>query len=336
MDTNKEESKESYDIRSYEEGDEEYILPLFNSVFSQNRSIEHWRWRFKNNPFGKHKIKLCWKGKELIAQYAGYPVAMEWEGERIHTIHLGDIMTHPDYRSRVMGRRGMLANTANEYFDEFGGEGDGKAILLYGTVTGRHLKLGKLLLKYTPLGVATQLGKEISNRHSIISSFSGKLLYIIQSTSTVPQDVNSLWRKCRKGRGLETVRDYEYLKWRYEDCPDTDYTFWSLRSRFTNNIQCLIVTRIHDGTGCLVDFLCVPKRSGMFSILDQIEQSFLEIGIKKIKLWMPEYHPFSVFFQRHGYGLETEPNNLSITGRSFSPSQDVCVLEKIFFYNMGD
>ena len=330
------EKTESYKILSYREGDENHILSLFNSVFLQSRTIKHWKWKFENNHYGRHKIMLCWYNNELIAQYAGYPVTMEWHGKSINTVHLGDIMTHPDYRSNVMGRKGLLVRTANAFFDEFGGEDNGKALIMYGTVTGRHLKLGELLLKYTSLNVATQLGKEIANRVSGKPSISSSLVYSIQSSTTVPHDVDYLWKICRKGMGLETIRNYEYLKWRYEECPDTDYTFWTLRNRLTKNLQCLIVTRERQGIGCLVDFLCVPKGNAVSFILDSIEQSFLKKGIEKIELWAPEYHPLFIAFQKQGYRLENEPNSLFITARSFSPNLDITTLRTNFFYTMGD
>lgn len=336
MDVDKEMNNESYDIRSYKEGDEKHILLLFNSVFSQSRSIEHWRWKFQDSPSGMHKIKLCWHGERLVAQYSGYPVIMEWYGKKINVLHLGDSMTAPDYRSRAMGRRGLFVRTANDFFDEFGGQESDKAQIMYGFNTGRIQKLGSLLLKYTPVSRVTQLGKALYRSTGASPISINKLLYTIKVSLTVPQEIDTLWMKCRCSKGLETCRDYKYLKWRYEDCPDTEYTFWTLSNRFTKAIQNILITRERFGIGCVVDFLCNRDGRGIKLLLDQIEEKFIKLGIKKVETWISEHHFLFPLLQKCGYSLEKEPNDLSVICRSFTPAIDVAAFKTNFFYTMGD
>lgn len=327
---------DEFAIRSYSDGDEEDILPLFNEVFSQNRSMEHWLWKFRDSPFGRHKIKLCWHGKRLVAQYAGYPITMEWYGKKINVIHLGDSMTAHDYRGSIMGRRGLFVRTANSLFDEFGGQESDKAQIMYGFNTGRVQRLGVLLLKYTPVSKVTQLGKSLVSGKGGESISVNNFLYSVQSTLTVPEAMDTLWMRCRSGKGLEAVRDYRYFKWRYEDCPDTEYTFWTLRNRFTKAILGVMITRERAGIGCIVDFLWTRSGRGIRFMLNQIEEYFLKLEIKKVELWISEYHFLFPLFQECGYRLEKEPNDLSVICRSFTPTIDVTTLETDFFYTMGD
>lgn len=336
MDVDKEMNNDNYDIRSYKEGDEKHILSLFNSVFSQNRSKEHWRWKFQDSPSGMHKIKLCWHGERLVAQYSGYPVTMEWYGEKINVLHLGDSMTNPDYRSNIMGRRGLFVRTANDFFDGFGGQENDKAQIMYGFNTGRIQKLGSLLLKYTPVSNVAQLGKALGRRRGGNPISIDKLLYTIQSDLIVPQDIDTLWMDCRLVKGLEAVRDYKYLKWRYEDCPGTEYTFWTLSNRFTKTIQGIVITRERFGIGCLVDILWNRDGRGIKLLLGQIEENFVKLGIKKVETWISEHHFLFPLLQKYGYSLEKEPNDLSVICRSFTPSINIAALKKDFFYTMGD
>lgn len=327
---------DEFTIHSYSEGDEEEILSLFNLVFSQKRTREHWLWKFRNSPFGKHKIKLCWYGKRLVAQYAGYPVTMEWNGKKINVFHLGDSMTDPDFRNIIMGRNGLFVRTANNFFDEFGGTEVDKAQIMYGFNTGKVQKLGRLLLRYTPVSKVTQLGKLMDSKKGEESIYISNFLYSIQSTLTVPEDIDALRMKCRPGQELETIRDYKYLKWRYEDCPDTEYTFWTLRNRFTKAIQGIMITRERAGIGCIVDFLWRRNGRGIRLSLKQIEEHFLKLGIKKSELWISEYHFLFPLLRKYGYRLEKEPNDLSVICRSFTPTIDVNTLKTKYFYTMGD
>jgi SAM-dependent methyltransferase len=323
---------DEFTVSSYSEGDEETILPLFNRVFSQTRSMEHWLWKFRDCPFGSFKIKLCWHGPELVAQYCGYPVDMEWNGKGIKGQHLGDSMTHPDYRG---GRHGLFVRTANAFFDEFGGCGEGKTQVMYGFNTGKVQRLGRLLLKYTPVNKVTQLGKELGGSVVKYGSFED-FIYSVQSSSAVPEDADTLWMKSRRKKGLETVRNYRYMKWRYEDCPDTRYTFWTVRNRFTKSLQAIVVTRVRAGVGCLVDFLSKRNGGGLGVMLSRIYEEFLRGGIKKLELWIPEYHHLYPLFTRYGYSPEKEPNDMSVILRSFTPAIDVNTLKTKFLYTMGD
>ena len=270
-----------------------------------------------------------------MAQYAGYPVTMEWYGKKINVFHLGDSMTDPDYRNIIMGRNGLFVRTANNFFDEFGGPKIDKAQIMYGFNTGRIRKLGRLLLRYTPVSKVTQLGKVLDKRKGEESIFIN-YLYSVQSTLTVPEDIDALRMKCRLGQGLEAVRDYKYLKWRYEDCPYIDYTFWTVRNRFTKAMQGIMITRERGGTGCIVDFLWRRNGYGLRLSLNQIEEYFLKLGIKKLELWISEYHFLFPLLRKCGYHLEKEPNDLSVICRSFTPTIDVNTLKTKYFYTMGD
>ena len=62
-------------VRSYRDGDESAILRLFEQSFSPGRGLEHWRWKYRDNPFGTLAISVAIApGGELVAHYAAYPV----------------------------------------------------------------------------------------------------------------------------------------------------------------------------------------------------------------------------------------------------------------------
>ena len=97
-----------------------------------------------------------------------------------------------------------------------------------------------------------------------------------------------------------------------------------------------MITRERVGVGCIVDFLWKRNGRGIRFLLNQIEEYFLKLEIKKVELWISEYHFLFPLFQEYGYRLEKEPNDLSAICRSFTPAIDVAALETDFFYTMGD
>lgn len=42
---------DGWHLDRYREGDETAILELFAAVFGQSRSLAHWTWQFKRNPY---------------------------------------------------------------------------------------------------------------------------------------------------------------------------------------------------------------------------------------------------------------------------------------------
>ena len=87
-------------IKSYEEGDENDILDLFETVFKQKLNIENWRWRFRDNPAGKHFIKLMWDKDKLVGHYAISPTIMRVDEQDVFTALSLTTMTHPDYAGK--------------------------------------------------------------------------------------------------------------------------------------------------------------------------------------------------------------------------------------------
>ena len=49
-----------FQIRSFRSGDEPQILDLFARCFPHApRTLEHFRWKYQNNPFGNERISLA-------------------------------------------------------------------------------------------------------------------------------------------------------------------------------------------------------------------------------------------------------------------------------------
>ena len=118
--------KDPFFTRAYLEGDEHEILALFIEVFKTDRSLDHWYWKFRDNPYGSHRICLGVSGeREIVSQYAGYPVPFcstiedDTTPKYFLTVHIGDTFTHPKVRRIGLGKTGLLARTTAHYVAKF-------------------------------------------------------------------------------------------------------------------------------------------------------------------------------------------------------------------------
>ena len=110
-------------LANYKIGDEIEILRLFEKVFSRKLSLENWLWRFRDNPFGKHFIKLMWDNENLVGHYAVSPLKMLVGEEEVMTALSLTTMTHPDYQGR-----GIFGKLSLELYKELEQEHNCKAV----------------------------------------------------------------------------------------------------------------------------------------------------------------------------------------------------------------
>ncbi|MBU0754142.1 MAG: GNAT family N-acetyltransferase, partial [Planctomycetes bacterium] len=70
----------NWTVRPYEPGDEEGILKLFNTVFSEvnpkfeHRTMEEWYWQFRDSPLGNQTTVAVAEDGEVIGQYTSIPM----------------------------------------------------------------------------------------------------------------------------------------------------------------------------------------------------------------------------------------------------------------------
>src|SRR5215213_4499480 len=72
------------ETRAFMAGDERQILDLFARSFPHApRGIEHFRWKYRENPFGNERISLTFVDDQLAGHYAGYAVPFRAYGKNI-------------------------------------------------------------------------------------------------------------------------------------------------------------------------------------------------------------------------------------------------------------
>jgi len=230
----------TWKVRPYRDGDEELLPDLHKSAGDMPFDFRYWNWLFKANPAGDGYVWLAEDGGVLVGQYAIIPTRMHVRGKPIRCAQSVAALTHPHYR-----RQGIFKTLARAVFEA---TRSGEVNLGYAFPNDPsrrgHVKhvdfriFEKLTTWVRPLNIADVLNSRIRNQ--VISSAVGKpaqLLFNalypahmrsdadiqIESTSRIPKEADDLFRTCSPRFQNLVIRDYEYLKWRYEDHPTHSY-----------------------------------------------------------------------------------------------------------------
>ena len=107
--------------REYRPGDEGAIVELFARSFPHEpRSLEHFSWKYRRNPFGNERISLTFDADgRLVGHYSGYPVPFRADGRDFIAHQIGDTMTDVSVRHVGRGPTGILGRTALLFYERF-------------------------------------------------------------------------------------------------------------------------------------------------------------------------------------------------------------------------
>ena len=281
----------TYWARAYEKGDEEQIVDLLVTSFDgwpkfdlQCSSLEHWRWKYLDNPIGPLLVFVVEKGGVIVGSYHSVPCLVNIEGHTVLGVNDADVCTHPDHRRK--GVYNMILDflepiiPKKDVFFWYGIEGNPILIKKHihdGTTevapheAALYVKVKDLdrQLSLTPQNFSfiKKMGyrffekkNEFFYRASLKSNVSH---YDIVRTYRFEKQVDDLFEKVKSYYQYCIERDSDYLNWRYCDPRGGDYRIWS--AFHEKNLLGFIVLRINRyqedyPTGHILDIIFDPTR----------------------------------------------------------------------------
>jgi len=337
-------AQEPWTVRPYRPGDEGQILALFKKVFGVERSLEHWHWKFRDNPGGGTHIYLAVTASgRIVGQYAGLPVLMRWDGETLRLTQIIDVMVAPDFRAGLK-KPGMFVKLADGYIRGYGGPG--RTAGGFGFPPPLALRIGRLV-GYTDLHNVQQLAKSLQDAPSPAWSRPiASWQWVVEEVRAFDGRADRLWTSCSSELPLAAIRDARYLNWRYARHPEVHYRLFIIRRRLSDEWAGLAVLRLGCGkataylgqgeeAACLVDWLMPLAPQGPAELLlARCEAIAREAGMKAMYTWFrPDSSHWRLFLE---LGFRPEPTPMHFVALRCIDTISLEWARDCWYYTMGD
>ncbi|MFV9646273.1 MAG: methyltransferase domain-containing protein [Desulfobacterales bacterium] len=338
--------KDPFFIRQYKEGDEHKILAMFKEVFKVDRSLEHWYWKYKHNPYGSYKICMTFsQDGKMVSHYAGFPVrlcsAIEDDGKLLNfTVpQIGDTMTAPSVRRIGLGKTGILARTSHYFYAKFC---EGSVPFGYGPNTANMRKLGERYLGYVYLDPVPFWIKDLSHSPPPRPGLLSRILqgFTVEEVHSVNDEWDALFDRLCPVYKFLIRRDATYVKWRYLDCPDKVHRVFTVRK--SGALVGWSVFSFKNNKLLWGDALFDSERlDGLSHLFYHLSTECFPVA-ESIEAWF-SHHPewWSNHLKTLGFKAVSEPNDLAFCYHTFW--NDILDNEKLheklnnsFYYTWGD
>lgn len=330
-----------YDLRPLEERDEVSLLAGFNEVFSQDnpdfveRSMEEWRWAFRENPAGI-RVLVAVKDGEVAAHFASMPVRMWIGGEERLFGQSVDSWVLPEHR-KGLRRPGLYAKLVWEFQDLYGAPD--RDLLHYGLPVWTAWRIGKRLLSYEVVRTQTLLVKAVPGDADTSVLEGGEVDGLrLERIERFDEQARWLWDRCAGEWGASAIRDDAFLNWRLFDHPRQEYTVLGVRDG-EGLLRGYAVFRAGDwiekGMGLLVDWL-VP--SGEEAVAALLMQGLLALGVQAgtptLTAIFPDWSNWFESFQELDWRVY--PSDYFMIGVNYNKHYDMRWLREKWWYQLID
>lgn len=282
------------EIKRHRQSDCDSLANFMNKYFPQRqdtaiiraRSADYYRWKYDNNPFGRPIVYHYWKNSELVGTSGAVPLQLSVRGEIVLAYERCDSFVAPPHQGK-----GIHKELADIVFDEI----DRNSSISYGTgptdvnlrILIKHYNVYKgpayrrmlNVLRVTDILRAKNYGKIA--RFSAWLELLNRIVYgvpkaRIEETRNLPQNFCNI---PDASTDFCIVRSFEYLKYRYIDCPER-YQFYQLEH---DSQLYIFVVKIVDWGGIRLCYLVdVVPPCGARKSHSLLLQTLRQIGIQTL------------------------------------------------------
>lgn len=317
-------------VRAYRDGDEAAILELFARSFPHaRRTVEHFDWKYRHNPFGSRRISLAWNEEErLVAQYAGYAVPFRAYGRDLIAHQIGDTMTDVSIRHLGRGPTSVLGRTALDFYGRFC---DGQVAFNYGFNVANIQKFSLRFLRSDRVEPVTyRVTPALPEMSRAARWLRG---YSLENVRTATPEWTSFFERVAPAYRFCVRRDAAYVTWRYLEAPDDQYVVVAIRK--WGHLVGWLVYRVEGEALRVGDLLLDPDFPDGFEVALRHIGSLHGVG--RIEGWFPP-RPYWLHSLLGEAGLEIrpEPQDLSVMCVPFQWAEAVAAMRRDLYYTWGD
>lgn len=322
-------NEDSWTIRRYNPGDEIGYIALMNTVFPKYEcDLEHWRWEFKDNPFGSIQTLSDFKGK-IVGHMGLICVPIKIGNRIVLGSQAVDLAVHPSFRHRGMFLE--IGKKQSQYAE------DGEIVISYGVPNEPayhgHIKYGWFLASEIP--VLTKMMSKKGFFLFVLARFRDLLkqpnltsaLNFLKITKNLIEvfikkkkhtstpkffekhivdhfdgRFDRFWEEISSQYPLLVVRNAKYLNWRYVKKPYSNYRIITVERN--RRIEGYIVLGKSDSTewkkGYIVDIFAKSEEA-IHGLLYYALEYFVRENVDVIMCWMMKNQlPYNCLLQ-HGF-----------------------------------
>ncbi|MBV8516570.1 MAG: GNAT family N-acetyltransferase [Acidobacteria bacterium] len=324
----------SFTIRAYRDRDERAILDLFARSFPHApRGVEHFRWKYRENPFGNEHISLAFDADaRLVGHYAGYAVPFRIDGRDVLAHQIGDTMTDVAIRHIGRGPTSILGRTALHFYEHFC---DGRVAFNYGFNVANIQKFSLRFLRSDRVEPVMYRVRDL-RAHPLAPLprmqrwARGYQLELVRETTA---EFDELFARVAPAYRFLVRRDARYLRWRYLDCPDTQYVVVAIRKWRT--LVGWIAFRIRENRFVWGDALFDPDFADAAEVvLRHVVPSY---PVDAIEAWFPPRPAwFDATLRELAFETRPEPQDLSVMCVPFALADATARMRDGLYYTWGD
>jgi hypothetical protein len=254
------------------------MLSLFHEVFGHylGEPMQHWKYsEDRSRAFG------AWNREgKLIAHYGGFVRSLSMFGKTILALQIGDVMVHPSERA-VMTLRGAFFLVASGFFDRYVGKGK-PYCLAFGFPNHRAIKIGQLLGLYASVEKIFRC----SWRSCGVNLPFWLAIEPLFDITGWEQEADKLWKEMSYNTGEFVLlrRNAVYLRYRYQERPESGYGVYLVRNRFTGRPKTIIIVKQKDDCLDWLDF--VGSLDAIPLATDAVRQLAKVSGKTEVSAWL--------------------------------------------------
>ena len=321
---------EKFTSRPYGDGDEAAILDLFARSFPHApRSVAHFRWKYRHNPFGNERISLTFDADaRLVGHYCGYAVPFHAYGKDVLAHQIGDTMTDVSVRHIGRGPTSVLGRTALDFYARFC---ERQIAFNYGFNVANIQKFSLRFLRSDRVEPVTY---RVRAPLLPIRRFERWLRgYQLERVHETTIEWDELFARVAPAYRFLVRRDARYVRWRYLQCPDIPYVVVAVRK--WRKLVGWIAFRIRENRFAWGDALFHPELPEAIEIaLRHVVPSY---PVELVEAWFPPRPPwFDRALQELGFETHPEPQDLSVMCVPFTWVDVVERMRADLYYGWGD
>ena len=298
----------------YKEGLETEIVELLNSVFDrwpkheiQCKPVDHWRWKYTDNPSGKHIITIAKSYNRIIGCNHSTFTQTKLFNKKYLTILGADTATHPDYQGKGVYRK--IDKLTEKRVESLGVSISywitSNPILIEWAFRHKLMQLPVDLVNMIWINDVDQYLKERESSNQFVKKLGYTLFKIrnqlltsnkkpinectVKTVKSFDSSADLFWSEIRERYDFILVRDQLSLNHRYCDPRAGKYTVLGIFRGESMLGFCVLGQEKVNGNrvGKILDFLVLPDEPGVGDILLQNALNhFIENKINCVNFWL--------------------------------------------------